>query len=47
DLQPLIDRCYDLGRYAETIDYSRPPVPPLNEQRTAWATALLAKVPRG
>ncbi|MDP1590366.1 MAG: DUF4058 family protein [Prosthecobacter sp.] len=40
DLQPLIDRCYQTGRYWQT-DYTRPLPQPLNAEDTAWATALL------
>ena len=40
-LQPLIDQAYRNGRYAQTIDYSKPPVPPLDEEDAAWADSLL------
>ncbi|MBI4614140.1 MAG: DUF4058 family protein [Planctomycetes bacterium] len=41
DLQSLLDRCYDRGRYAETIDYSVDPVPPLPPRWSGWARELL------
>lgn len=40
DLQPLIDRCYQTGRYWQT-DYSRPLPQPLNTEDSAWATERL------
>jgi len=40
DLQPLIDRCYDNGRYSN-IDYSLPPAPPLDDDDAVWADQLL------
>jgi hypothetical protein len=40
-LRPLLDECYDLGNFETRIDYSIPPEPPLNEQDSAWADALL------
>ncbi len=41
DLQPLLDRAYDTGRYAQAIDYRRDPDPPLAPEQRAWAGALL------
>lgn len=41
DLQPVLDRTYDEGRYVARIDYSRPPEPPLNPEDAEWADALL------
>jgi hypothetical protein len=35
-LQPMIEAIYERGRYAEEIDYTRPLVPPLNAEETAW-----------
>jgi hypothetical protein len=40
-LQSLIDQAYRNGRYAQTIDYSKSPVPPLSEEDAAWADSLL------
>lgn len=40
DLQPLIDRCYQTGRYWQT-DYTRPLPQPLNAADMAWATERL------
>lgn len=40
DLQALLDQCYHNGRY-DDIDYTKPPVPPLSVDDTAWADALL------
>lgn len=39
-LQPLVDHCYQSGRYAK-IDYRYPPRPPLAEDDQRWADALL------
>lgn len=45
-LQPLLDRAYDAGRYAELLDYAAPPDPPLSPEDQAWADAILkAKFP--
>jgi hypothetical protein len=41
DLQPLLDRCYDLGAYARRIDYGRDPVPPLTRADAEWVDLLL------
>jgi hypothetical protein len=41
DLQPLLDRAYETGRYGEDIDYRRDPDPPLAPEQRAWADALL------
>jgi hypothetical protein len=40
-LQPLLDQAYQNGRYARTLNYSRPPEPPLDAESAAWADALL------
>ena len=39
-LQPLLDDCYRRGRY-DSLDYSRPLNPPLNESDHVWATELI------
>jgi hypothetical protein len=39
-LQPLLDESYRRGRY-DSIDYSKPPRPRLDEKATAWAEELL------
>jgi hypothetical protein len=41
DLQELIDRVYEIGRYGRRIDYRGEPDPPLDEADAAWADALL------
>lgn len=41
DLQKLINRCYQHGRYEAVIDYNREPDPPLGEDDAAWADELL------
>lgn len=40
DLQALIEQCYRNGAY-DDLDYSKPPMPPLAEDDTAWASELL------
>jgi hypothetical protein len=40
-LQAMIVAAYDGGRYGRTIDYSRPPEPPLNPEDQAWTETLL------
>jgi hypothetical protein len=39
-LQPLIDECYENGRY-QTLDYRQPLDPPLSGNAAAWADRLL------
>jgi hypothetical protein len=41
DLQPLLDRCYDTGRYADEVRYDRPCDPPLTAEQQAWAEGVL------
>ncbi len=41
DIQAAIDRCYERGRFAQKIDYTQPPNPPLTEEDAQWADALL------
>jgi hypothetical protein len=36
NLQPLIETIYHLGRYARSIDYSKPLTPALTPEETAW-----------
>ena len=40
-IQKLIDDAYRTGRYEQTIDYSLPPDPPLEDADAAWADSLL------
>jgi hypothetical protein len=42
DLQALIDQCYVGGRYGSTLNYTKPPNPPLPEEEAAWAREVLA-----
>jgi hypothetical protein len=42
DLQALVNQCYERGRYASAIDYSRPPHPPLPDEEAAWARETLS-----
>jgi hypothetical protein len=42
DLQAVLDRCYDTGKYSRRVRYrERQPVPPLRPEQTAWAEQLL------
>jgi hypothetical protein len=41
ELQPLLDRVYEKGRYYLAIDYTQPPQPLLSEEDTRWAETLL------
>jgi len=41
ELQPLLDRVYEKGRYYLAIDYKKPPQPPLFEEDTRWVEMLL------
>ena len=42
DLQDPVDDVYVRGRYAERIDYSVPPDPPLSAEDAAWAAGCVA-----
>jgi hypothetical protein len=42
DLRACMDHVYDFGRYAEQLNYTRPPRPPLREPDATWARELLA-----
>lgn len=42
DVRDAMGRVYDDGRYAEQLDYSKPPAPPLREPDATWARDLLA-----
>ena len=46
DLQALINQCYERGRYATSIDYSKLPDPPLPEEEVFWANDILSKRPK-
>jgi hypothetical protein len=41
DLQAVLDRCYEEGRYGNDIDYREEPEPPLGSEDARWAEALL------
>jgi hypothetical protein len=41
DLQAVLDRCYEEGRYGDDIDYREDPEPPLGLDDAGWAKALL------
>jgi hypothetical protein len=41
ELQPLLDRAYDTGRYARRARYARPCDPPLSPEQQAWADGVL------
>jgi hypothetical protein len=43
DLQELVERCYENGRYDATIDYAQPPDPPLEGNDAVWAAELVSK----
>ena len=40
-LQPLVNKAYENGRYANDLDYSAMPVPPLNAEQHAWIADYL------
>ena len=42
-LQPLLNQVYDTGRYGRTINYTIPPVPPLQADDDVWADELLRR----
>jgi hypothetical protein len=41
DLQPLLDRCYDGGRYPELVNYRHPCDSPLTPEQQEWAEGIL------
>jgi hypothetical protein len=41
EMQPLLDRAYDTGRYPDLVDYSDPCEPPLTAEQQAWAEGVL------
>lgn len=41
ELQPLLNRVYERGRYHLALDYRQPPQPPLSQTNNEWADALL------
>jgi hypothetical protein len=43
DLRACLDRVYETGRYAEQLDYTKPPRPALREPEAMWARELLAR----
>ena len=46
DIQSLIDRCYESGRYW-MLDYGIPPTPPLSAEDAAWAGERLRAIGLG
>ena len=43
-LQPLLEKAYQNGKYARTIDYSSPLEPPLEPDDAQWAQVLVKSV---
>jgi Protein of unknown function (DUF4058) len=43
DLQPLLDRSYEGGKYDRSVEYDRPAIPPLTPAQQTWADGLLKK----
>jgi hypothetical protein len=41
DLQMVVDKCYEIGRYHQAIDYRGNPSPPLEGADAAWCAQLL------
>lgn len=41
DMQTAFGRCYDMGRYADLIDYTQPAPVPLSLEEQAWAAGRL------
>ncbi len=42
DLQVVFDQVYENGSYGYDVDYTKPPVPPLNDSDNAWASDWLS-----
>jgi hypothetical protein len=45
DLGAILHAMYERARYDLSLDYSRPPVPPLDEEDVDWARELIANRP--
>jgi hypothetical protein len=43
DLGAILHGMYERARYDLSLDYSRPPVPPLDEEDVEWARELIAQ----
>jgi len=43
DLQILVDQCYERDRYQRTIDYTKPPYPPLPDDEKIWVKEILSE----
>lgn len=43
DLQSILGKTYERGRYYLAVDYTKPAQPPLSEVDAAWAEALLRR----
>jgi hypothetical protein len=43
DLQQVLDTAYERAAYDADIDYSQPPVPPLDEEDAAWAGEIVKR----
>ena len=43
NLKRCLDLVYDEGNYPIKVDYSKPPIPPLNRPDAEWAASLFAK----
>jgi hypothetical protein len=41
DLQPVLDKSYDIARFDQRADYAKPPQPPLTAEQQAWAEGIL------
>ncbi len=46
ELQPLLERAYDMGAYGRTLDYTQPPDPPLEPEDATWVASLLSGRPQ-
>lgn len=46
DLQPLLERSYEMGRYDRDLDYRADALPPLSGDDAVWADALLREKQR-
>jgi hypothetical protein len=45
DLQVVLDRCYDQGRYAQELDYTSDPPVPLSSTDRSWARSIVDRGP--
>ena len=44
DLNAVLHALYERARFDLVLDYSKPPIPPLEEEHAAWAREILSRL---